>query len=714
MSRTTHPLARAGVAITTVAAAVAVAVLPVSPASAATAKTTKVHPVGAIPTGIKVPARLRASAFGVAPTSVDLRAGAPAVGDQGYVGSCVAWSIGYSLTGYYARSISDSGAPYAPLYLYMRTVQGTPGPNTGLYPPYALRNEQNEGIDTQADYWQGTTNVSAWPTAAQVSNAANYRITGWTTLFSGLQSGSTAQTVLKQSLAAGTPVSISIPVYSGFDGINSMTPYGSVSGAIRGYHMITAYGYDDQGLIIRNSWGKWWGSSGDAKLAWSFVNGQVNSAYTIAGVTAKGKVSPGAPAVTGLSTGKAAAGTTVTITGTGLASATKVMFGSVPAEFTNVTTDGGATALAAVAPAQALGTVDVTVTNAAGTSPVSAAGKFTYLPSLPTITALSPTTVSTLGGAAVAVTGTNLTGATGVKVGTTVVAARAVTATSLTFTAPAYAAGTVDLSIVTAGGTATTKLTYIAQPAPAITSLSPASGSTTGATPVVLTGTNFTGVKSVTVAGVPVGYTMTSPTTLSVTLLPRIAGPVAVVVTTTAGASSAATFTYVPPPAPTVTALSTKVVTTTGTTQVTVTGTSMIGTVTATVDGKVVPIGRLSDNQVRITTPMHAAGMVPVVITAAGGSSTPVMITYVAPVPTVRTLSPSTGPAVTGAVVTVWGVGFTGATKVTVGDAPVSYTVLSDTSLRITVPRTGAGNYQVKVTTVGGTGQSSTAYTARA
>jgi Papain family cysteine protease/IPT/TIG domain len=368
MPRAIHRLALGWVTVTAAAAAV----LPVGPAAAAGTEISAVHPVGALPTAVKIPARIRIGVSAHLPTSVDLRAGAPPVGDQGNVGSCVAWSIGYSLTGYYARTIRSNGAPYAPLYLYMRTVRGKPGP-TGLYPSAALRNERNEGIDTQAHYWQGTTNIRKWPTRAQIRNAANYRITGWTTLFSGVQRGTAAQTVLKQSLAAGTPVSISIPVYRGFDRITSMTPYRSTAGPIRGYHMITAYGYDEQGLIIRNSWGTWWGKSGDAKLAWSFVNSKVTSAYTITGVRANGRTSVGKPRVTGLSATKAGAGTTITITGVNLASATRVMFGSAPAEFTNVTTADGATALAAVVPPQPVGRVDVTVSNGTGTSRASAA-----------------------------------------------------------------------------------------------------------------------------------------------------------------------------------------------------------------------------------------------------------------------------------------------------------------------------------------------------
>ncbi|GAA2640208.1 IPT/TIG domain-containing protein [Paractinoplanes durhamensis] len=630
--RKTRPLGPGFLAATVVATGLVA--LPAVPALAATAGTAPVgtaHATGALMPSARIAAVLKTRAQGVLPASVDLRSGAPAVGDQGQVGSCVAWSIGYSLSGYYARSITDSGVPYAPLYLYMRTVQGTPGPSTGLSVAAALRNEQSEGIDTQADYWQGTTDYSVYPTDGQVTNAANYRITGWTTLFSGAQGGTTAQAAIQQSLADGAPVSITIPVYSAFDSINSMTPYTSTTGTLRGYHQVTAYGYDSSGLIIRNSWGKWWGSGGDAKLGWSFVNSSVLAAYTVSGITDKGQVSTGSPKVTGLSAQKAAAGTTVTITGTNLTGVTQVKFGTVAADFTNVTTGTGAAAIAAVVPAgQKVGSaVDVTVTNGAGTSAVVAAGKFTYATPAPTVNTLSTATATTLGGTVVTVTGSNLTGAT-VKLGTTAVAARAITATSLTFTAPARAAGPVDVSVTTAGGTTSTPLTYVAPDAPVVSSVS-------------------------------------------------------------------------------VTTLTTK-----ANTALVVTGTSFVGTVTATVDGRNATVTRVNDTQVKVTAPAHAAGTVPLVIKAAGGSTTPVDLTYVAPAPAVTSLSPSAGSATKGATVTVSGSNFTGATSVKVGDSEVAFKVLADTKLQVTIPAGAVGTYLVKVTTGSGTSANVVKYTARA
>lgn len=73
------------------------------------------------------------------------------------------------------------------------------------------------------------------------------------------------------------------------------------------------------------------------------------------------------------STGPAAGGTTVTITGTGLAHATRVSFGGAA---TRIVSDSD-TRITATAPPGS-GTVDVTVTTAGGTSEVVLADLYTY------------------------------------------------------------------------------------------------------------------------------------------------------------------------------------------------------------------------------------------------------------------------------------------------------------------------------------------------
>lgn len=103
--------------------------------------------------------------------------------------------------------------------------------------------------------------------------------------------------------------------------------------------------------------------------------------------TASSCSAPTGPTVTSVSpnTGPQEGGTYVTITGTNFTGATAVSFGGTPTlsgafgGFTVVS----ATEITATAPAESSGTVDVTVTTPAGTSPTSSADQFAYVAALP-------------------------------------------------------------------------------------------------------------------------------------------------------------------------------------------------------------------------------------------------------------------------------------------------------------------------------------------
>ncbi|WP_430868790.1 ThuA domain-containing protein [Demequina aurantiaca] len=88
--------------------------------------------------------------------------------------------------------------------------------------------------------------------------------------------------------------------------------------------------------------------------------------------------------------------------------------------------------------------------------------------------------------------------------------------------------------------------------APALSALSPTSGTTAGGTTVTLTGTDFTGATSVkfgTASGTSLA--VVSDTKITVKTPAHAAGTVNVVVTTAAGSSSAKSFTFVSPTVPT-------------------------------------------------------------------------------------------------------------------------------------------------------------------
>lgn len=73
------------------------------------------------------------------------------------------------------------------------------------------------------------------------------------------------------------------------------------------------------------------------------------------------------------------------------------------------------------------------------------------------------------------------------------------------------------------------------------------------------------------------------------------------------------------------------------------------------------------------------------------------------PAPTIRTVSPATGPAAGGTVITITGTWFTTGTTVTVGGtAATAIDVDTDMKLKCTTPAKAAGAYDVVVTTAAG------------
>jgi hypothetical protein len=242
------------------------------------------------------------------------------------------------------------------------------------------------------------------------------------------------------------------------------------------------------------------------------------------------------PTVTSVSptTGPAAGGTPVTITGTNFAGATAVKFGSATATYTV----NSATQISATSPAGA-GLVDVTVTTAGGTSATGASDQFTYI-SAPTVTAIAPTSGPAAGGTAVTITGTNFTGATAVKFGGVAAGTFSVTnATHIAATSP-LGSGVVDVTVTTAGGTSASttadRFTYLALPS--VTSLTPNAGEMIGGTAVIINGSNFTAATAVTFGATPATTYVVNSATQITAISPAGSSTVDVTVTSMGGTSS--------------------------------------------------------------------------------------------------------------------------------------------------------------------------------
>ena len=427
-----------------------------------------------------------------------------------------------------------------------------------------------------------------------------------------------------------------------------------------------------------------------------------------------------APSVSGLSAsgGSTAGGLGVTVTGSNFTGTTAVSFGTVAAAFT-VLSDG---VLVATAPSQAAGLVDVTVTTPSGTSSTSSADHFTYsAATAPSVSSVTPSSGSVIGGDTVTVLGSNFTAATAVTFGSTAATDFTVLSdTALVATAPAGSAGTVDITVTTPSGTSSTgsadHYTYTSAPsAPTVSSLGTSSGGSGGGTVVIVTGTGFTGATGVSFGSYPASaFFVNSDTQLTVVSPSQAAGTVDLTVTTPSGTSSTSSsdhFTYSAASAPSVSSVSSSSGPTAGGVYVTVSGSNFTGASAVSFGSNpATSFTVVSDGTIFALAPAGSAGTVDVTVTTPSGTSSTGSsdhYTYVA-APTVTGISPSSGSTVGGTSVTITGTNFTGATTVYFGTTAVtSFTVGSSTSITITAPAGSAGTVDITVVTAGGTSATS-------
>ncbi|MBI3819186.1 MAG: IPT/TIG domain-containing protein [Planctomycetes bacterium] len=237
--------------------------------------------------------------------------------------------------------------------------------------------------------------------------------------------------------------------------------------------------------------------------------------------------------------GTTAGGTAVTITGTNFSGTPLVVFGDALGTSVNV---NSATQITVTSPAHASGAVDIVIINSGGEEARSA-GAFTFSSGTqPSLVSIFPTSGSTSGGEVVTLSGSSFENGAAVKFGNTQSASVTfVDSTQLTALAPALGAGAHDVIVTNPGalGLASTlanAFTAVAQPAPIVTSATPAITSFLGGESITLQGSNFQNGLTLTLfAKIADGTGGTLAPTTSVT-------PTQIVFTAPAGTVSDATI----------------------------------------------------------------------------------------------------------------------------------------------------------------------------
>ncbi len=317
--------------------------------------------------------------------------------------------------------------------------------------------------------------------------------------------------------------------------------------------------------------------------------------------------------------GPATGGNTVTLTGSGFTGATAVLFGSTAANSFTVVSP---TQITVTAPPGS-GTVQVTVTTPGGTSN---GVSYTYT-AAPVLTSISPSQGSVNGANTVTLTGSGFTGATAVTFGfQPAVSFTVVSSTQITAVVPPGSAGAVPVTVTTPGGTSNS-VTYIYLAIPALTSVVPNQGSTTGGTMVTLTGSGFLGATAVLFGSTPAtSFTVVSATQIGA-VAPPGTGTVQITVVTPGGTSNGVPYTYVPVPVLTA-VIPVQGPTTPGST-VTLLGTGLAATNGVLFGSTLVAFTVVSDGLVTATDPGGPPGPVSLTVTSPGGTSNAVTYTRV-------------------------------------------------------------------------------------
>jgi C1A family cysteine protease len=138
--------------------------------------------------------------------------------------------------------------------------------------PYAAQTEMTRWLQITRESRDAAVQrfVSNPPTAAAVSDAKRFVLPGVRKL--------TKLSQIKQALASGKPVAMTLAVYDSFEGAAAARtgkiplPETTIEQRL-GHHAVCAVGYEDeQGrLIVRNSWGPKWGDEGYGYLPYSYV-----------------------------------------------------------------------------------------------------------------------------------------------------------------------------------------------------------------------------------------------------------------------------------------------------------------------------------------------------------------------------------------------------------------------------------------------------------
>lgn len=222
------------------------------------------------------------------PEAVSLLQYAPAPGDQGQQGSCVAWSSAYG-----ARTILESTSAgfspdqtaFSPAFMYNQIgLQGC----QGSYIIRAMENLTRVGAVPFEQFPYDEQDCTRQPSQQLIQTASDYRMLGYTRLTQGDNVDNLSLYAIKEHLAKDVPVVIGMMVGGSFmQGMMGQEVWhpdeSDYSQMGFGGHAMCVIGYDDRkeggAFQLLNSWGPQWGQNGVGWVRYNDFKYFVREAY---------------------------------------------------------------------------------------------------------------------------------------------------------------------------------------------------------------------------------------------------------------------------------------------------------------------------------------------------------------------------------------------------------------------------------------------------
>lgn len=226
------------------------------------------------------------------PLRVDLRAYTPVAADQGDMGTCVGWAVGYGAFTI-ARAIQDNQTNTARItqqansaaFIYNQIKPKEADCRSGVFIEDALVLLQQEGDCLEPTFNFQLTSCHTEPMPIAKQEAEQFRIKDFATLFALEEKSSRKIAKTCQVIATKTPIIVGMEVTESFRKILPGTRVWSPTPNEKsiGFHAMVLVGYDnvEKEFELMNSFGSSWGNQGFIKISYQDFARYCRYAYVL-------------------------------------------------------------------------------------------------------------------------------------------------------------------------------------------------------------------------------------------------------------------------------------------------------------------------------------------------------------------------------------------------------------------------------------------------